>query len=155
MPHEVEGSLQGQGLRIAVVASRFNQDVTERLLQGALDTLRAHGVSDEDVTVVWVPGSFEVPIVARKLATSGRHQAIVCLGAVVKKETAHFEYVAGEAARGIAAVGRETGVPTIFGILTTYNSQQALARSGGVQGNRGADAAEAAIRMANLMQQLC
>ncbi len=154
MPHEVEGSLQGQGLRIAVVASRFNQDVTERLLQGALDTLLAHGVSDEDVTVVWVPGSFEVPIVARKLATSGRHQAIVCLGAVVKKETAHFEYVAGEAARGIAAVGRETGVPTIFGILTTYNSQQALARSGGVQGNRGADAAEAAIRMANLMQQL-
>ncbi len=155
MPHEVEGSLQGQGLRIAVVASRFNQDVTERLLQGALDTLLAHGVSDEDVTVVWVPGSFEVPIVARKLATSGRHQAVVCLGAVVKKETAHFEYVAGEAARGIAAVGRETGVPTIFGILTTYNSQQALARSGGVQGNRGADAAEAAIRMANLMQQLC
>ena len=154
MPHEVEGSLQGQGLRIAVVASRFNQDVTERLLQGALDTLLAHGVSDEDVTVVWVPGSFEVPIVARKLATSGRHQAVVCLGAVVKKETAHFEYVAGEAARGIAAVGRETGVPTIFGILTTYNSQQALARSGGVQGNRGADAAEAAIRMANLMQQL-
>ena len=155
MPHEVEGSLQGQGLRIAVVASRFNHDVTERLLRGALDTLRAHGVSDEDVTVVWVPGSFEVPIVARKLATSGRHQAVVCLGAVVKKETAHFEYVAGEAARGIAAVGRETGVPTIFGILTTYNSQQALARSGGVQGNRGADAAEAAIRMANLMQQLC
>ena len=155
MPHEVEGSLQGQGLRIAVVASRFNQDVTERLLQGALDTLLAHGVSDEDVTVVWVPGSFEVPIVARKLATSGRHQAVVCLGAVVKKETAHFEYVAAEAARGIAAVGRETGVPTIFGILTTYNSQQALARSGGVQGNRGADAAEAAIRMANLMQQLC
>ena len=154
MPHEVEGSLQGQGLRIAVVASRFNQDVTERLLQGALDTLRAHGVGDEDVTVVWVPGSFEVPIVARKLATSGRHQAVVCLGAVVKKETAHFEYVAGEAARGIAAVGRETGVPTIFGILTTYNSQQALARSGGVQGNRGADAASVAIRMANLMQQL-
>ena len=154
MPHEVEGSLQGQGLRIAVVASRFNQDVTDRLLRGALDILRAHGVADADVTVVWVPGSFEVPIVARKLATSGHHQAIVCLGAVVKKETAHFEYVAGEAARGIADVGRETGVPTIFGILTTYNAQQALARSGGVQGNRGADAAEAAIRMANLMQQL-
>ena len=155
MPHQVEGDLQGRGLRIAVVASRFNQHVTDRLLHGALATLLAHGVSDEDVTVVWVPGSFEVPIVARKLATSGRHQAVVCLGAVVKKETAHFEYVAGEAARGIAAVGRETGVPTIFGILTTYNSQQALARSGGAQGNRGADAAEAAIRMANLMQQLC
>ena len=154
MPHEVEGSLQGQGLHIAVVASRFNQDVTARLLQGALDTLRNHGVADADVTVVWVPGSFEVPIVARKLATSGRYQAIVCLGAVVRKETAHFEYVAGEAARGIAAVGRETGVPTIFGILTTYDHQQALARSGGVQGNRGADAAEAAIRMANLMQHL-
>ena len=104
--------------------------------------------------MVWVPGSFEIPLVARKLATSGRYHAIVCLGAVVKKETAHFEYVAAEAARGIAAVGRETGVPTIFGILTTYDNQQALARAGGVQGNRGADAAEAAIRMANLMQQL-
>ena len=154
MPHEVEGSLQGQSLRIAVVASRFNQPVTERLLQGALDTLRAHGVADEDTTVVWVPGSFEIPLVARKLATSGRYQAIVCLGAVVKKETAHFEYVAAEAARGVADVGRETGVPTMFGILTTYDNQQALARAGGVQGNRGADAAEAAIRMANLMQQL-
>ena len=154
MPREVEGSLQGQGLRIAIVASRFNQDVTDRLLCGALDTLRAHGVADEDTTVVWVPGSFEIPTVARKLAASGRYQAIVCLGAVVKKETAHFEYVAAEAARGIADVGRETGVPTIFGILTTYNAQQALARSGGVQGNRGADAAEAAVRMANLMQQL-
>ena len=128
--------------------------MTERLLQGALDTLGAHGVVDEDTTVVWVPGSFEIPLVARKLATSGRYHAIVCLGAVVKKETAHFEYVAAEAARGIAAVGRETGVPTIFGILTTYDNQQALARAGGVQGNRGADAAEAAIRMANLMQEL-
>ena len=154
MPHQVEGDLQGRGLRIAVVASRFNQHVTDRLLHGALATLRTHGVADEDVTVVWVPGSFEVPTVARKLATSGRYQAIVCLGAVVKKETAHFEYVAAEAARGIADVGRETGVPTIFGILTTYDSQQALARAGGVQGNRGSDAAEAAIRMANLMQQL-
>ncbi len=155
MPREVEGSLQGQGLRIAIVASRFNQDVTDRLLRGALDALRARGVADEDTTVVWVPGSFEIPTVARKLAASGRYQAIVCLGAVVKKETAHFEYVAAEAARGIADVGRETGVPTIFGILTTYNAQQALARAGGVQGNRGADAAEAAVRMANLMQQLC
>ena len=154
MPREIEGSLQGRGLRIAVVASRFNQDVTDRLLRGALDTLTAHGVADGDVTVVWVPGSFEVPTVARRLASSGRYQAIVCLGAVVKKETAHFKYVAAEAARGIADVGRETGVPTIFGILTTYNAQQALARSGGVQGNRGADAAEAAIRMATLMQQL-
>ena len=154
MPREIEGSLQGRGLRIAVVASRFNQDVTDRLLRGALDALTAHGVADDDVTVVWVPGSFEVPTVARKLAASGRYQAIVCLGAVVKKETAHFEYVAAEAARGIADVGRETGVPTIFGILTTYNAQQALARSGGAQGNRGADAAQAAIRMATLMQQL-
>ena len=154
MPQEVEGSLQGQGLRIAVVASRFNEHVTERLLRGALDALGAHGVADEDTTVVWVPGSFEIPLVARKLATSGRYQAIVCLGAVVKKETAHFEYVAAEAARGVADVGRETGVPTIFGILTTYDNQQALARAGGVQGNRGADAAEAAIRMANLMQEL-
>ena len=154
MPREVEGSLQGQGLRIAIVASRFNQDVTDRLLRGALDALRTHGVADEDTTVVWVPGSFEVPTVARKLAASGRYQAIVCLGAVVKKETAHFEYVAAEAARGIADVGRETGVPTIFGILTTYNAQQALARAGGVQGNRGADAAEAAVRMATLMQEI-
>ena len=154
MPREVEGSLRGRGLRIAIVASRFNQDVTDRLLRGALDALAAHGVADEDTTVVWVPGSFEAPTVARKLATSGRYQAVVCLGAVVKKETAHFEYVAAEAARGIADVGRETGVPTIFGILTTYNHQQALARAGGVQGNRGADAAEAAVRMATLMQEL-
>jgi 6,7-dimethyl-8-ribityllumazine synthase len=136
------------------VASRFNEQVTSRLVAGAREGLLGHGVREEDLLLVWVPGSFELPLVARTLAASGRYQAVICLGAVIKGETAHFEYIAAEAARGIAAVSRETGVPVIFGVLTTYNLDQALARSGGEQGNRGYNAALTALQMANLLRRL-
>ncbi|MBI4336920.1 MAG: 6,7-dimethyl-8-ribityllumazine synthase [Chloroflexi bacterium] len=154
MAEELTGSLAGQGLRFAIVVARFNEFIATRLLEGAKAGLLAHSVAADDITVVRVPGSFEVPFVARRLALSGRFHAIVCLGAVIKGETAHFDLVAGEAARGVAAVGRETGVPCIFGILTTMNTEQAIDRAGGKQGNRGYDAAVAAIQMANLVRQL-
>ncbi|MBI4234313.1 MAG: 6,7-dimethyl-8-ribityllumazine synthase [Chloroflexi bacterium] len=151
---ELQGSLEGKGLRIAVVAARFNEFITTRLVAGAHAGLLAHGVQEDTITLAWVPGSFEIPLVARKLAQSGRYDAVICLGAVIKGETAHFEYVAGEAARGVAAAARDTGVPVIFGILTTLTTEQAIDRAGGKQGNRGYDAAIAAIQMANLMRNL-
>ena len=154
MVRELEGGLDGKGLRIGLVVARFNEEVTARLLDGALSALGEHGVSQDQITVAWVPGSFEIPLVARKLAESARYDAVVCLGAVIKKETAHFEYVSDQASTGIAAVGRETGVPVLFGVLTTYSQQQALERSGGKEGNKGYDAAVAAIRMADLMRRL-
>jgi 6,7-dimethyl-8-ribityllumazine synthase len=150
----LEGSLDGDGLSIAIVAARFNRAICDRLLDGALRALALRGVSAERVTVVRVPGAFEVPFAARRLASSGRHDAVVALGAVIRGETPHFDYVAGEAARGIANAGEATGVPVLFGILTTETPQQALERSGGAHGNRGADAAEAAIEMARLKRLL-
>lgn len=151
---ELKGSLQGQGLRIAIVVARFNEFVTSRLLQGAREALAQHGVRPQDITVVWAPGSFETPLVAQKLAQQGTVDAVVCLGAVIRGETAHFEYVAGEAARGIASVARKTGVPVLFGVLTTDTLDQALDRAGGKLGNKGYDAALAAIEMANLLRTL-
>lgn len=151
---ELEGGLDGRGLRVGLVVARFNQEVTARLLDGALSALGEHGVSQDRITVAWVPGSFEIPLVARKLAESARYDAVVCLGAVIKKETAHFKHVSDQVSTGIAAVGRETGVPVLFGVLTTYSQQQALERSGGKEGNKGYDAAVAAIRMADLMRRL-
>jgi 6,7-dimethyl-8-ribityllumazine synthase len=150
----VEGTLDGRGLRVAVVASRFNELLGERLLAGALGALERHGVAPRDVTVVRVPGAFEVPTVARILARSGRHDALVCVGAVLRGETPHFEWVAGEAARGIARAAEETGVPVLFGIVTVDTMEQALDRSGGKLGNRGADAASAAVEMANVVRAL-
>lgn len=154
MVREIPAGLQGQGLEVAIVASRFNQFITERLLSGAQDGLLSHGVRDEDITLAWVPGSFEIPLVAKRLAHSGRFHAVICLGAVIKGETAHFDLVAGEAARGIAAVALETGVPVIFGVLATYTVQQALERSQGAEGNKGYEAALAALQMANLLRGL-
>ena len=151
---ELEGGLDGRGLRVGLVVARFNQEVTARLLDGALSALGEHGVSQDRITVAWVPGSFEIPLVARNLAESARYDAVVCLGAVIKKETAHFKHVSDQVSTGIAAVGRETGVPVLFGVLTTYSQQQALERSGGKEGNKGYDAAVAAIRMADLMRRL-
>jgi 6,7-dimethyl-8-ribityllumazine synthase len=150
----LEGSLDGDGLSIAIVAARFNRSVCDRLLEGALDALSRRGVPAERVTVVRVPGAFEVPFAARRLASSGCHDAVVALGAVIRGETPHFDYVAGESARGIARAAEATGVPVLFGILTTENPEQALERSGGALGNRGADAAEAAIEMARLARLL-
>ena len=149
-----EGRLSGEGLSIAVVVARFNELVTRALLTGAEDGLARHGVEPEGVDVAWVPGSFEIPVIARKLAESGRYQAVVCLGAVIRGETPHFDHVANQASSGIARVALDTGVPVIFGIITADTLEQALERAGGKMGNKGYDAAVAAIEMANLMRGL-
>ena len=154
MSKELRGSLKGQGLRVGVVVARFNEFITTKLLEGAKGALARHDVRDEDVTVAWVPGSFEIPLVARKMAESGRYDALVCLGAVIRGETGHYEHVAGEAAKGIARVSISTGVPVIFGVLTTDTVEQAINRAGGKQGNAGYQAAVAAIQMANLVRTL-
>ncbi|HTG47054.1 MAG TPA: 6,7-dimethyl-8-ribityllumazine synthase [Actinomycetota bacterium] len=148
------GELDGAGRRVAVVAARFNELVTSRLLEGALAGLAHHGVGEDDVMVAWVPGAFEIPITAERLAASGRFDAVICLGAVIRGETAHFDLVANEAAHGIAEVARRTGVPCIFEVLATDDLAQAQSRAGGAHGNRGWDAAEAALEMASLLRQL-
>lgn len=150
----IEGSLVGTGRLVAIVASRFNDTIGRRLLEGALDGLKRHGVADDDIVVVWVPGAFEIPLVAHRLAASGAHDAVICVGAVIRGATPHFDLVAGNVASGIAAAGRETGVPVIFGVLTTETIEQALERSGTKAGNSGFNAALAAIEMANLMAEM-
>jgi 6,7-dimethyl-8-ribityllumazine synthase len=149
-----EGQLVGEGLRFAVVVSRFNEFITGKLLDGAHDAMRRHDVADENIDVIWVPGSFEIPLVARRLAESGRYDAVICLGAVIRGATPHFDYVANEAAKGVAAVGLSTGVPTIFGVLTTDTIEQAIERAGTKAGNKGFAAASSAIEMANLLKTL-
>jgi 6,7-dimethyl-8-ribityllumazine synthase len=151
---EVRGDLRGQGLRVGVVVARFNDFITSRLLDGAKAALSSHGVRDEDITIASVPGSFEIPLTAKKLAGSGRFDAVICLGAVIRGETDHYEHVAGEAAKGISAVALATGVPTIFAVLTTDTVEQAINRAGGKQGNSGYSAGVAAIEMANLLRAL-
>jgi 6,7-dimethyl-8-ribityllumazine synthase len=150
----LEGQIVPGARRFAVVASRFNDFVTRRLVDGCVGTLLRHGVRDEDLTLAWVPGSFELPLAARRLATSGRYAAVVCLGTVIRGETAHYDLVCREAAAGISAVSRDTGVPCIFGVLTTENLEQALQRAGAKSGNKGADAALAALEMADLLPRL-
>ena len=145
-----EGDFDARGRRFAVVVGRFNEVVTERLLEGALSAFRRHGVAEDDVEVAWVPGSFEIPVVARRFARSREVEAVVCLGAVIRGETAHFDLVAGESARGIQQVAIDTGVPCILGVLATDGLDQALDRAGGKHGNKGWDAAIAAIEMASL-----
>lgn len=149
----IEGELRGEGLRFGIVASRFNDFITSRLLEGALDAFRSHGVREEDLTVVRVPGAFEIPVVARRLAGSGRFHAILCLGAVIRGETPHFEYLCAETSRGIGSVALETGLPVLFGVLTTDTVGQAEARAGG-KSNKGWEAALAALEMANVMAKL-
>ena len=149
-----EGRLDAKGLRIALLASRFNETITKSLLEGALSALRRHGLDDASITVAWVPGAFELPMAAKRLAASGEFDAIVCLGAVLRGATTHYDYVCGQAAAGIARVALDTGVPVIFGVLTTENIEQAIERSGTKAGNKGFDAAVAAIEMADLLRQL-
>ncbi|HET9249106.1 MAG TPA: 6,7-dimethyl-8-ribityllumazine synthase [Actinomycetota bacterium] len=151
---ELRGDLHARGRRIAIVVARFNELVTRKLLDGALEGLGAHGVAPQDVEVVWVPGAFELPLVARRLAGSHVFDAVVCLGAVIRGETTHFEHVAGQAAAGIREAAEATGVPVTFGVLTTETFEQALDRAGGKHGNKGWDAATAAIEMASLLEQL-
>ena len=154
MAHEIKGSLNGSGLRIGIIVSQFNEYLTAKLLQGALSALQRNSVPEERISVAWVPGSLELPQAARHMALSGQIDALVALGAVVRGETAHFDYVAGEAARGIAEVTRDTGIPVAFGVLTTDTIEQATDRAGGRMGNRGYDAAVTALQMANLLRDM-
>jgi 6,7-dimethyl-8-ribityllumazine synthase len=149
-----EGRLDAAGLRIAIVVSRFNETITRQLLEGARDCLRRHGADDRALVVAWVPGAFEIPLAAQRLARSGQFDAVICLGAVIRGATAHFEHVAGQAAAGVARVALETGIPVTFGILTTDTIEQALERSGIKAGNKGFDAAMAAMEMANLLSHI-
>jgi 6,7-dimethyl-8-ribityllumazine synthase len=149
-----EGRLDATGLRIAVLASRFNETITKSLLDGAMSALRRHGLDDASITVAWVPGAFELPLTAKRLASSGEYDAIVCLGAVIRGATTHYDYVCSQAASGIARASLDTGVPIIFGVLTTENIEQAIERSGTKAGNKGFDSAVAAIEMADLLRQL-
>ena len=149
-----EGNFDARDLRVAVVVSRFNETISKQLLDGALDSLRRHGANENNLSVTWVPGAYELPLAADRIAGSGTVDAVVCLGAVIRGETAHFEYVAGGAATGIAEVSLRTGVPVAFGVLTTETTEQAENRAGGKMGNKGAEAATAAIEMANLLAAL-
>ncbi|MEW6546291.1 MAG: 6,7-dimethyl-8-ribityllumazine synthase [Bacillota bacterium] len=149
-----QGELLGQGLKMGIVVSRFNEFISSKLLEGALDALSRHGVSDDDITVAWVPGGFEIPSIALHMARSGRYDAVICLGAIIRGSTPHFEYVAAEVTKGVAKVGLDTGVPTIFGVITADNLEQAIERAGTKMGNKGFDAAQAAIEMANLRRHL-
>lgn len=149
-----EGQLSAPGLRVAIVVARFNELVTRPLLEGARDFLRRQGSSDDDLTIAWVPGSFEMPLVAKQLAQSGQFDAVICLGAVVRGATAHFDHVAGQAASGIARAALDTGVPIVFGILTTDTLEQAMDRAGAKSGNKGWEAAQTAVETATLLRQL-
>jgi len=148
------GDDRGRGRRFAIVAARFNEVITAKLLTGAVDCLSSHDVGGDDLDVAWVPGAFELPLAARALAAAGAYDAVICLGAVIRGETPHFDFVAGQAAEGIRRVAEDTGVPVIFGVLTTETLDQAAERAGGAHGNKGWDAAMAAIEMASLLDQL-
>jgi 6,7-dimethyl-8-ribityllumazine synthase len=152
--NHIEGNLSAEGRSFGIVASRFNDFVVKALLEGAIEAIRRHGGDAGSVDVVWVPGSFEIPVVARELALSGRYDALVCLGAVIRGATAHFDYVAGGAAGGISKVALETGVPVIFGVITTESIEQAIERAGTKMGNKGFEAAVSAMEMADLMVKL-
>ena len=149
-----EGNISGKKLRFAIVVARFNEFITSKLLDGALDALKRHETPEENISVVWVPGAFEIPLAAKKIASTKNFDAIICLGAVIRGATTHYDYVCNEVSKGIAQVGLQSGVPTIFGIVTTENLQQAIERAGTKSGNKGFDAAVSAMEMANLMVEL-
>lgn len=154
MPKTIQGDLAAKGLRFGIVASRFNDFITSKLLEGAMDALTRHGATESDIEVAKVPGAFEIPLAAQALVRSKRHDAVICLGAVVRGATPHFEYVSAEVSKGVAAVSLESGVPVIFGVLTTDTIEQAIERAGSKAGNKGWDAALSAIEMANFMKQM-
>ncbi|BFH13263.1 6,7-dimethyl-8-ribityllumazine synthase [Paenibacillus melissococcoides] len=154
MPHVFEGHLVSEGLKYGIVAGRFNEFIVSKLLSGALDALKRHGVKDEEISIAWVPGAFEIPLIAQKMAESGKYDAVITLGAVIRGSTPHFDYVCSETAKGVAQVNMKTGVPTVFGVLTTDSIEQAIERAGTKAGNKGWEAATTAIEMANLTNQL-
>lgn len=152
MPRVFEGHLIGQGLKFAIVAGRFNEFITNKLVSGALDALKRHGVEDLDIDVAWVPGAYEIPLVAKKMAGLGRYDGVICLGAIIRGATPHFDYVAAEVSKGVAKVGLDANLPVIFGVLTVDTIEQAIERAGTKAGNKGWEAANTAIEMANLMK---
>lgn len=154
MANIIEGYISGKGLKFGIVAARFNEFIVSKLVGGALDTLHRHETVDSDIDVAWVPGAFEIPVVAKKMAESGKYDAVLCLGAVIRGSTTHYDYVCSEVSKGVAQVGLQTGVPTIFGVVTTENIEQAIERAGTKAGNKGADAAMAAMEMASLLGKL-
>ncbi len=154
MANIIEGNITAKGLRFAIVASRFNEFITSKLLEGALDMLRRHGAPENAVDVVWVPGAFEIPLVAKKLADCGRYDAVICVGAVIRGATSHYDYVCSEVSKGVAQAALSTGVPVIFSVVTTENIEQAVERAGTKAGNKGADGAMAAMEMANLLKKI-
>ena len=154
MPRTMEGKISAEGFQFALIVSRFNDFISSKLMEGALDALRRHGAKDEQLTLVRVPGAFEIPLTARKLAESGKYDAVICLGAVIRGSTPHFDYVAAEVSKGIAVVALESKIPVTFGVLTTDNLEQAIERAGSKAGNKGWDAAMAAMEMANLFKDI-
>ena len=154
MAKTIEGKLTAQGLKFGIVVSRFNEFINAKLLGGAMDALIRHGAADDDIEVVWVPGAYEIPLIAQKMANSKKYDAIICLGTVIRGSTTHYDYVCNEVAKGVAHVGLNTGVPTMFGVVTTENIEQAIERAGTKAGNKGFDAAVGAIEMANLLIEI-
>lgn len=150
----IKADLIAKGKRFGIIVSRFNEFISSKLLEGAIDTLAQHGVKEEDVSVVWVPGSFEIPMVAKKLAEGKKYDAVICLGAIIRGETPHFDFIASEAAKGIAKVGMDSDIPCVFGVITTDNLEQALDRAGTKSGNKGREAAKTAIEMCNLYAKI-
>ena len=150
----LEGKLVAKGMRVGIVAARFNEFITSKLLSGALDGLVRHDVREEDIHVAWVPGAFEIPLIASKMAGSGKYDAVICLGAVIRGSTSHYDYVCNEVSKGIAAVGLDSGIPVLFGVLTTENIEQAIERAGTKAGNKGFACAEGAIEMVNLIRSM-
>lgn len=149
-----EGKLVSQNIRVGIVAARFNEFITAKLLSGAEDALLRHNVQDDDIHVAWVPGAFEIPLVAARMARSGQYDTVICLGAVIRGSTSHYDYVCSEVSKGVASVSLETGVPVMFGVLTTENIEQAIERAGTKAGNKGFDCAVGAIEMVNLLRQI-
>jgi 6,7-dimethyl-8-ribityllumazine synthase len=154
MLKHIQGSLTAENVKVALVAGRFNQFVCQSLLEGALDCLNRHGAKEEDITVYWVPGSFEIPLAAQKAAESGKFDAVICLGVIIRGATPHFDYIAGNTSKGVANIALQTGKPVIFGILTTNSIEQAIERAGTKSGNKGWDAALAAIEMVDLLRKM-
>ena len=150
----LEGKLIAKGMRVGIVAARFNEFITSKLLSGALDGLLRHDIDGDDIHVAWVPGAFEIPLAASKMAKSGKYDAVICLGAVIRGSTSHYDYVCNEVSKGVAQAGLQTGVPVLFGVVTTENIEQAIERAGTKAGNKGADAAMAALEMASLLPKL-
>ena len=149
-----EGKLVSEDIKVGIIVARFNEFITSKLLSGALDTLTRHEINEENIQVAWVPGAFEIPLIASKMAESGKYDAVICLGAVIRGSTSHYDYVCNEVSKGIASVSLKSGIPVMFGVLTTENIEQSIERAGSKEGNKGSECAEGAIEMVNLIREI-